>query len=83
MGGGLVGVQRHDLEPGLTVSSAANFDEGALHRWGTDVSPVSTPTQVGSATWSSVSPAVFDQHTCATRTDGTVWCWGKQQRTGG
>lgn len=33
------------------------------------------PTQVGTATtWSSVSTGTF--HTCATRTDHTLWCWG-------
>lgn len=34
------------------------------------------PSQVGSDTdWSSV--ALGYGHTCATRTDGTLWCWGR------
>jgi len=36
----------------------------------------STPTQVGTATdWAEVS-ARNGYHTCATRTDHTLWCWG-------
>lgn len=35
----------------------------------------SIPIQVGTATdWDAV--AVGSYHTCATRTDGTAWCWG-------
>ena len=34
------------------------------------------PHKVGSvATWASVTSGGF--HTCATRTDGTAWCWGQ------
>lgn len=37
---------------------------------------VSTPQQVGAATtWKQV--AVGESHTCAVRTDGTLWCWGR------
>jgi alpha-tubulin suppressor-like RCC1 family protein len=32
---------------------------------------VTTPASTG---WASVSGG--DEHTCATRTDGTLWCWG-------
>jgi alpha-tubulin suppressor-like RCC1 family protein len=36
---------------------------------------VLTPTQVGSATeWAGVSPGNW--HTCAVKTDHTLWCWG-------
>lgn len=59
--------------------------DGTLWCWGADGSgqlgngttatSVSTPTQVGTAaSWASVGTGDF--HTCASRTDGTVWCWG-------
>lgn len=32
------------------------------------------PTQVGSATWRSVSRSTA--HTCGIQTDGSMWCWG-------
>ncbi len=33
------------------------------------------PVQVGTGSnWSSVNTG--DAHTCAVRTDGTLWCWG-------
>ena len=35
-----------------------------------------SPQQVGAGqSWSAVSVGLF--HTCATRTDGTLWCWGQ------
>jgi alpha-tubulin suppressor-like RCC1 family protein len=43
---------------------------------GNTVSPVKVPTRVGLATdWASVfvGPGTF---TCATKTDGSLWCWG-------
>lgn len=40
---------------------------------GTDPNPA--PAEVGTATsWSQLSTAAFS--TCATRVDGTLWCWG-------
>jgi alpha-tubulin suppressor-like RCC1 family protein len=34
------------------------------------------PTQIGSGTgWAAVTAG--GRHTCATRTDGTLWCWGR------
>ena len=34
-----------------------------------------TPAQVGTATdWATLTAS--QHHTCATRTDGTLWCWG-------
>ena len=41
--------------------------------------PHALPGQVGTATtWSSVAPAQFAYfHSCATSTDGGVWCWGE------
>ncbi|MBK8078783.1 MAG: fibronectin type III domain-containing protein [Kineosporiaceae bacterium] len=49
-----------------------------------DTTQRTTPTQIGSATtWAQVSVAAhYDgtattaRHTCAVRTDGTLWCWG-------
>lgn len=35
---------------------------------------VTTPAQVGTATWASVGGGI--RHTCAIRTDRTLWCWG-------
>jgi alpha-tubulin suppressor-like RCC1 family protein len=41
----------------------------------------SLPAQVGPATdWRSVA-AGFD-HTCATKTDGTLYCWGNNDEGG-
>jgi alpha-tubulin suppressor-like RCC1 family protein len=59
--------------------------DGSLWCWGdnvysrsgapADVPEVPTPTQVGTDTnWESVTAGAI--HTCATRTDGTLWCWG-------
>ena len=37
-----------------------------------------TPTQVGTdSNWAYVDPGA--EHTCATRTDHTLWCWGDNQ----
>jgi alpha-tubulin suppressor-like RCC1 family protein/Tfp pilus assembly protein PilE len=38
------------------------------------------PTQIGTATWRTMSsggsPAQTQNHTCAIKTDDTMWCWG-------
>ena len=40
-----------------------------------DLTDRSSPTQVGTRTdWATVRAG--DSHTCATRTDHTLWCWG-------
>jgi hypothetical protein len=67
-------------------STCAIRTDGTLWCWGGngdgglgvgDTNDRLTPTQVGSATtWASVSTAKGDDYTCATRTDGTLWCWG-------
>ncbi len=46
------------------------------------VGPISSPTQVGTdTTWSNVSFACMSaNHIMATKTDGTLWCWGSNQR---
>jgi alpha-tubulin suppressor-like RCC1 family protein len=40
---------------------------------------IASPTQIGSATWTSVS--VDYSSSCGTRTDGTAWCWGNGNPT--
>jgi alpha-tubulin suppressor-like RCC1 family protein len=70
--------------------------DGTLWCWGANGSgqvatgstsvSVNSPDQVGSlTTWMHVSAGLY--HTCATRTDGTLWCWGSddnsQTGTGG
>jgi alpha-tubulin suppressor-like RCC1 family protein len=67
-------------------TTCATRDDGTLWCWGDNgwgqlgigntteqdlPQQVTTPDQTG---WASVS--VADYHTCATRTDGTLWCWG-------
>jgi uncharacterized repeat protein (TIGR03803 family) len=64
----------------------ATRSDGTLWGWGyngygeigngTTTSPVSTPLQIGTATnWRSISGGLY--HTTATRTDGTLWGWGR------
>lgn len=36
---------------------------------------VVTPTQVGSATYAALDASA--NHACAVKTDGTLWCWGR------
>lgn len=63
--------------------------DGTLWGWGTVVSgestywgdgttaPRSSPVQIGTATWTTINKAPFDQATTAgIRTDGTLWTWG-------
>ena len=64
----------------------ATRSDGTLWGWGynfygqvgngTTTSPVTTPVQIGTATnWSTLATGLY--HTSATRTDGTLWCWGR------
>lgn len=59
--------------------------DGTLWCWGANgqgqigqgntTTPYATPTKVGTATtWTSVSAGLVS--TCATKSDGTLWCWG-------
>jgi alpha-tubulin suppressor-like RCC1 family protein len=64
--------------------------DGTLWCWGDDSAgdigvgsqtntPILSPGQVGtndSAAWTSVACGPEDDHVCATKADGTVWCWG-------
>jgi alpha-tubulin suppressor-like RCC1 family protein len=65
--------------------ACATRTDGTLWCWGLNtsgqvgigsvVSPQTSPVQVGAATtWNRVAPG--NQHTCAARTDNTLWCWG-------
>jgi hypothetical protein len=42
--------------------------------------PVTTPTQIGADTdWSTViRGSILVPKTCATKLDGSLWCWGYQ-----
>lgn len=45
---------------------------------GMGTATISTPTQVGTvSTWSKIS--LSERHVMATRTNGTLWCWGSNQ----
>lgn len=69
--------------------SCATRTDGTLWCWGRNASgqlglgttsaPISSPTQVGAATSWAV-PQGGGAHTCATRTNGTLWCWGSNPR---
>jgi hypothetical protein len=47
---------------------------------GSVVTPQSTPIQeiTGATTWATVATGIA--HTCATRTNGTLWCWGNNNQ---
>jgi alpha-tubulin suppressor-like RCC1 family protein len=66
-------------------TTCATRTDGTLWCWGLNtsgqvgngnvVSPQASPVQVGTnTTWNKVSSGY--SHTCATRTDNSVWCWG-------
>ncbi len=67
------------------VSMCATKTTGTLWCWGNNtygqvgnggvVTPQSSPVQVGAlTTWNNIDGGGY--HTCATKTDGTLWCWG-------
>lgn len=68
-----------------TFTAAASFAVPALYGWGKNtegqigqgnvVSPATSPQKIGTAsTWRIASSGLT--HTCAVRTDDTLWCWG-------
>jgi alpha-tubulin suppressor-like RCC1 family protein len=62
--------------PANSFSAAANFETGRVYSWGDDFSFRHTPAQVDAATTWNV-PATGEDFACASRTDGTLWCWGR------
>jgi alpha-tubulin suppressor-like RCC1 family protein len=54
---------------GWGANSRGQLGSGSTHQW-------STPAQIGSATWLSVSAAYG--RTLAIKSDGTLWAWGSQ-----
>jgi alpha-tubulin suppressor-like RCC1 family protein len=72
----------------LAAGSSALFalalkSDGTLWGWGSNgsghvgtngTSNVTTPTQIGTATWASI--AVGNTHSLGIQTDGTLWTWG-------
>ncbi len=67
------------------LHTCATKTDGTLWCWGDNtsgeigigsvVTPQLSPVQVGAATsWQTVSAG--NSHACATKTDGTLWCWG-------
>ena len=40
-----------------------------------------SPLQIGLAEWASISVSPIEPYSCAIKTDGTLWCWGRN-RTG-
>ncbi len=62
---------------GGAVSCWGSNAEGQLAASGASSSPTPlTVPGVGTATASVVAITAGGAHTCATRTDGSVWCWG-------
>lgn len=71
---------------GIFKITLAENTEGKLYCWGwnyfgqSGISPMAdeyilVPTQIGSNDWIYVSAG--SNHTCAIKTDNTLWCWGK------
>jgi len=75
-----------DVHQGFLFTLAVKTD-GTLWSWGSDsdqygvlgdnavFTSYSSPNQIGALTdWDSIG--VGDWHSCAIKTDGTLWCWG-------
>ncbi|GAB2588879.1 chromosome condensation regulator RCC1 [Paractinoplanes abujensis] len=59
--------------------------DNSLYCWGANnwgqvgdggVTDQLSPVKIGASVWSAVAPGEIANHTCAIRTDGTLWCWG-------
>ena len=70
-----------------SVSFATKTD-GTLWSWGynnfgqlgqNNRTSYSSPIQIPGTTWSLVSASTGGQHSLATKTDGTLWAWGRNQ----
>ncbi|MFI5936495.1 RCC1 domain-containing protein [Actinoplanes sp. NPDC051494] len=74
---------------GARVSTCAMQTDTSIWCWGNntygqlglgDTTDRSVPFQVGSdPTWNGISPGPISYQSCATRTAGTLWCWGDTQ----
>ncbi|MFN8074221.1 MAG: hypothetical protein U0Q15_02235 [Kineosporiaceae bacterium] len=73
------------LDGGDQHTCAVRSDDASLWCWGdnsygqlglgtTDTVVRTTPVRVGTDRWSQVTAGA--RHTCAVRTDSTLWCWG-------
>lgn len=77
-----------DVSAGISHTCALRTN-GSIWCWGDNLAgqlgdstnePSSTPLRAGSdAGWADVA-ASGDAHTCARRHDGTIWCWGSNDR---
>lgn len=85
--GGCPGARVLDVAVG--TAHACAVAEGRLYCWGSNVygqagdpsgvGAVSAPRRVGTATdWARVSAG--EQHSCAVKAGGTLWCWGAGRR---
>ncbi|GAA0800672.1 RCC1 domain-containing protein [Spirilliplanes yamanashiensis] len=56
--------------------AAGEFDTGRLFAWGDTVPVISSPQRIGAlSTWATA--AAGNENQCATQTNGTLWCWGR------
>ncbi|HEU4349240.1 MAG TPA: hypothetical protein VFR35_15805 [Actinoplanes sp.] len=71
---------------GGAAHTCGTRDDGTLWCWGNngygqvgvnDTTSRTTPVQVGTGTtWASLGRGSIPNHSCATKADGTLWCWG-------
>jgi len=58
-----------------TLAAAGNFAVGGLWEWGGDTPFTPVPYRVDNAVWASAASG--PKYGCGVRTDGTLWCWGR------